>query len=159
MLIQCSSECLISLQPNEAHWQRHIWQFRPQRFRIGAATRPVGLVDRLTHLAKQLPGGQEQRIAIARAWVADPDPILAPATSTHNVRTDIRKPISERLIRQGSLALINSLRALPSTFLPANFAWAAFITRPICALPLAPVSAIASATAASSSSALAFWGR
>ena len=83
MLIQCSSECLISLQPNEPNWQWHIWQLSPQRFWIGtglrhptgdvqsdwpripfhsaspngegAATSPVGLVDRLTHLAKQLP--------------------------------------------------------------------------------------------------------
>jgi len=37
----------------------------------------VGLGDRLTHLPKQLSGGQEQRVAIARAIVTDPDLILA----------------------------------------------------------------------------------
>jgi putative ABC transport system ATP-binding protein len=37
----------------------------------------VGLGDRLTHLPKQLSGGQEQRVAIARALVTDPDLILA----------------------------------------------------------------------------------
>src|SRR6202035_934695 len=37
----------------------------------------VGLGDRLSHLPKQLSGGQEQRVAIARAIVTDPDLILA----------------------------------------------------------------------------------
>ena len=37
----------------------------------------VGLGDRLTHLPKQLSGGQEQRVAIARAIVTDPDVLLA----------------------------------------------------------------------------------
>lgn len=54
--------------------------------RLGAAQRKeqartalglVGLGDRLTHLPKQLSGGQEQRVAIARAIVTDPDLILA----------------------------------------------------------------------------------
>lgn len=37
----------------------------------------VGLGDRLSHLPRQLSGGQEQRVAIARAVVTDPDIILA----------------------------------------------------------------------------------
>jgi putative ABC transport system ATP-binding protein len=37
----------------------------------------VGLGDRLTHLPRQLSGGQEQRVAIARAIVTDPDLTLA----------------------------------------------------------------------------------
>jgi putative ABC transport system ATP-binding protein len=41
------------------------------------ALRLVGLGDRMTHLPKQLSGGQEQRVAIARAIVTDPDLILA----------------------------------------------------------------------------------
>lgn len=41
------------------------------------ALKLVGLGDRLTHLPKQLSGGQEQRVAIARAVVTDPDLILA----------------------------------------------------------------------------------
>ena len=41
------------------------------------ALKLVGLGDRLTHLPKQLSGGQEQRVAIARALVTDPDLILA----------------------------------------------------------------------------------
>ena len=41
------------------------------------ALKLVGLGDRLTHVPKQLSGGQEQRVAIARAIVTDPDLILA----------------------------------------------------------------------------------
>jgi putative ABC transport system ATP-binding protein len=37
----------------------------------------VGLGDRTGHLPKQLSGGQEQRVAMARAIVTDPDLILA----------------------------------------------------------------------------------
>jgi putative ABC transport system ATP-binding protein len=41
------------------------------------ALKLVGLGDRLTHLPRQLSGGQEQRVAIARAIVSDPDLVLA----------------------------------------------------------------------------------
>ncbi len=41
------------------------------------ALKLVGLGDRLNHLPRQLSGGQEQRVGIARAIVTDPDLILA----------------------------------------------------------------------------------
>ena len=37
----------------------------------------VGLKDRMSHRPRQLSGGQEQRVAIARSIVTDPDLILA----------------------------------------------------------------------------------
>jgi len=52
----------------------------PKKERIehaATALKLVGLGDRLSHLPKQLSGGQEQRVAIARAIVTDPDLILA----------------------------------------------------------------------------------
>src|SRR5579862_3781043 len=41
------------------------------------ALKLVGLGDRMKHLPRQLSGGQEQRVAIERAIVTDPDLILA----------------------------------------------------------------------------------
>ena len=41
------------------------------------ALKLVGLEDRVDHLPRQLSGGQEPRVAIARAIVTDPDLILA----------------------------------------------------------------------------------
>ncbi|HMS15262.1 MAG TPA: ABC transporter ATP-binding protein [Planctomycetota bacterium] len=43
--------------------------------RVALALAAVGLLDRADHLPRQLSGGQEQRVAIARSIVADP-PIL-----------------------------------------------------------------------------------
>lgn len=50
---------------------------KERREHAATALKLVGLGDRLTHLPKQLSGGQEQRVAIARAIVTDPDLILA----------------------------------------------------------------------------------
>jgi putative ABC transport system ATP-binding protein len=41
------------------------------------ALKLVGLGDRLTHLPRQLSGGQEQRVAVARAIVTHPQQIMA----------------------------------------------------------------------------------
>jgi putative ABC transport system ATP-binding protein len=45
--------------------------------RVSLALEAVGLTDRAHHRPGQLSGGQEQRVAVARALVADPDLILA----------------------------------------------------------------------------------
>lgn len=45
--------------------------------RVGIAMEAVGLTDRADHYPRQLSGGQEQRVGIARAIVADPDIVVA----------------------------------------------------------------------------------
>ncbi len=47
---------------------------RDERIRIALAL--VGLEDRMLHYPRQLSGGQEQRVSIARAVVADPTLVL-----------------------------------------------------------------------------------
>jgi putative ABC transport system ATP-binding protein len=48
-----------------------------RREHVMTALKLVGLEDRVSHLPKQLSGGQEQRVAIARAIVSDPTLLLA----------------------------------------------------------------------------------
>jgi putative ABC transport system ATP-binding protein len=48
-----------------------------RRKRVEIALRVVGLADRAKHYPRQLSGGQEQRVGIARAIVTDPTLLLA----------------------------------------------------------------------------------
>ncbi len=48
-----------------------------RRKRVGVALDAVGLTDRAGHYPRQLSGGQEQRVGIARAIVANPDVVVA----------------------------------------------------------------------------------
>ena len=41
------------------------------------ALKRVGLADRLTHLPTQMSGGEQQRVAVARALANEPDILLA----------------------------------------------------------------------------------
>jgi putative ABC transport system ATP-binding protein len=48
-----------------------------RRKRVAIALEAVGLSDRADHYPRQLSGGQEQRVGIARAVVADPTVVVA----------------------------------------------------------------------------------
>ncbi len=50
---------------------------KERRQRAELALEIVGLQDRMTHMPRQLSGGQEQRVAIARAIVTDPTLLVA----------------------------------------------------------------------------------
>src|ERR1039457_3996886 len=107
-------------------------------------------------------------------WPAlSPRYALAAPSTTHIIQAEQYRPPGElshlhafgyeglelRRGRHESLDLTLSLSALPSTVFPANFACAAFMTRPICLREVAPVSAKAASMAASISSTLAPAGR
>src|SRR5205807_2096402 len=51
-----------------------------RRKRVGIALKVVGLADRAKHYPRQLSGGQEQRVGIARAIVTDPTLLLCDET-------------------------------------------------------------------------------
>jgi len=50
---------------------------KERRDHVETALRLVGLQDRMQHFPRQLSGGQEQRVAIARGLVTDPTLLLA----------------------------------------------------------------------------------
>src|ERR1700723_1354810 len=50
---------------------------KQRRDHVMTALKLVGLEERVNHLPKQLSGGQEKRVAIARAIVSDPSLLLA----------------------------------------------------------------------------------
>jgi putative ABC transport system ATP-binding protein len=74
-----------------------------RRSRVATALRMVGLGDRMNHYPRELSGGQEQRIAIARAIVSDATILVAD------------EPTGD-LDRESSIPVLNLLRALNREF-------------------------------------------
>lgn len=62
--------------------------------RVEIAMEAVGLTDRADHYPRQLSGGQEQRVGIARAIVADPTIVVADEPTG-----DLDAETSEQILR------------------------------------------------------------
>jgi len=78
-----------------------------RRRRVELALQVVGLSDRAAHYPRQLSGGQEQRIGIARAIVADPKVVVADEP-TGDLDEDTAAQIL-RLLKQLNLQLGTTL--------------------------------------------------
>src|SRR5213596_4180579 len=66
--------------------------------RVGVALEAVGLTDRADHYPRQLSGGEEQRVGIARAIVADPAVVVADEP-TGDLDADTTGQILDLLVR------------------------------------------------------------
>lgn len=68
-----------------------------RRLKASAALQAVGLGDRLTHYPGQLSGGEEQRVAFARAVVNDPEVVVADEP-TGNLDSQAQSQIAKTLL-------------------------------------------------------------
>jgi putative ABC transport system ATP-binding protein len=69
-----------------------------RRKRVGIALEAVGLTDRADHYPRQLSGGQEQRVGIARALVANPTVVVADEP-TGDLDAETTEQILDLLVR------------------------------------------------------------
>lgn len=79
-----------------------------RRQRVELALEAVGLSDRSEHYPRQLSGGQEQRVGIARAIVAHPKVVVAdePTGSLDTTTSDQIQVLLQRLNRELNITLV-----------------------------------------------------
>ncbi len=79
-----------------------------RRRRVELALEAVGLTDRAGHYPRQLSGGQEQRVGIARAIVANPKVIVAdePTGSLDSETSQQIQALLQRLNRELNMTMV-----------------------------------------------------
>ncbi len=79
-----------------------------RRQRVGLALEAVGLTDRADHYPRQLSGGQEQRVGIARAIVAHPKVVVAdePTGSLDTKTSEQIQVLLQRLNRELNITML-----------------------------------------------------
>jgi putative ABC transport system ATP-binding protein len=79
-----------------------------RRQHVEAALALVGLADRMDHYPRQLSGGQEQRVSIARAIVADPTFLLCdePTGDLDRKSADGVMELLERLVKEHNKTIL-----------------------------------------------------
>ncbi len=79
-----------------------------RRQRVELALEAVGLIDRANHYPRQLSGGQEQRVGIARAIVAHPKVVVAdePTGSLDAETSDQVQDLLQRLNRELNITML-----------------------------------------------------
>ncbi len=79
-----------------------------RRQRVELALEAVGLIDRADHYPRQLSGGQEQRVGIARAIVAHPKVVVAdePTGSLDPETSDQIQDLLKRLNRELDITML-----------------------------------------------------
>ena len=79
-----------------------------RRQRVELALEAVGLSDRTNHYPRQLSGGQEQRVGIARAIVAHPKVVVAdePTGSLDSETSDQVQILLQRLNRELNITML-----------------------------------------------------
>jgi lipoprotein-releasing system ATP-binding protein len=94
----------------------HGLSYRKAKARAEAILHEVGLGDRLTHKPGELSGGEQQRVAVARALIMEPEIILADEP-TGNLDSETGRKIEDILvelnrIKQITLVVVTHNRSL-----------------------------------------------